>query len=142
MMGTTTSTTAVSPAQIAFPIQGIHLLSHLIVKDNVAENWKTFKQAWGNYTIIMNIHQHPETYQVALFLHSIGPDALKIFNGMSFDNVQEREKLENIIKKFDEFTIGETNETYERYVFNSQNQSPDETFDAYVAALRTLSQLL
>ena len=40
--------------------------------------------------------------------------------------------------KFDKFTIGETKQTYERYVFNSWNQSPDETFDAYVAALRTL----
>ena len=140
LQATTTSTTAsvASPAQIAFPIQGIHPPTHLDVKENVAENWKTFKQAWGNY--IMNIHQQPETYQLALFLHCIGPEALKIFNGMPFDNPQEREKLESIIKKFDEFTIGETNETYERYLFNSWNQSPEETFDAYVVALRTLSQ--
>ena len=47
----------------------------------------------------MNIHQQPETYQLALFLHCIGPEALKIFNGMPFDNSQEREKLESIIKK-------------------------------------------
>ena len=94
----------------------------------------------GNYAIIMNIHQQPETYQLALFLHCIGPEALKIFNGMPFENPQEREKLESIIQKFDEFTIGETNETYERYLFNSWNQSPEETFDAYVVALRTLSQ--
>ena len=110
------------------------------VKENITENWKTFKQAWHNYLIIMNVSQQPETYQVALFLHCIGPEALKIFNGMSFDNTQERDKLENIMKKFDEFTIGETNETYERYVLNCQNQLPDETFDAYMAALRTLSQ--
>ena len=88
----------------------------------------------------MNINQQPETYQIALFLHCIGPEALKIFNGMSFDNAQEKEKLENIVKKFNEFTIGETNETYEHYVFNSRNQSPDETSDACVVALRTLSQ--
>ena len=138
----TTRTTAsvASPAQIAFPIQGIHLPTHLDVKENISENWKTFKQAWGNYATIMNIHQQTETYQVALFLHCIGPEALKIFNGMPFDNAHEREKLESIIKTFDEFTIAETNETCERYVFNSRNQTPEETFDAYVAALRTLSQ--
>ena len=141
-MATTTSTTSsvASAAPIAFPMQGIHPPSHLDVKENIAENWKTFKQAWSNYAIIMNIHQQLETFKVALFLHCIGPEALKIFNGMSFDNAQEKEKLENILKKFDEFTIGETNETYERYMFNSRNQLPDETFDAYVAALRTLSQ--
>ena len=142
LQATTTSTTAsvASPAQIAFPIQGIHPPTHLDLKEKVAENWRTFKQAWGNYAIIMNIHQQPETYQLALFLHCIGPEALKIVNGMPFDNPQEREKLESIIKKFDEFTIGETNETYERYLFNSWNQSPEETFDAYVVTLRTLSQ--
>lgn len=82
----------------------------------------------------MNIHQQPETYQVVLFLHIIGPEALKKIHRMSFDSAQEREKLDNIIKKFDEFTSGETN------VRNSRYQSPDETFDAYMAALRTLSQ--
>lgn len=59
---------------------------------------------------------------------------------MSFDNPQEREQLESIIKKFDEFMIGEMNETYKRCVFNSRNQLPEETIDAYVATLRTLSQ--
>lgn len=113
LQATTTSTAAsvASPAQIAFPIQGIHPPTHLDVTENIAENWKTFKQPWGNYAIIMNIHQQPETYQVALFLHCIGPEALKIFNGMPFDNAHEREKLESIIQKFDEFMIGETNET-------------------------------
>ena len=141
-MATTTSTPAsvASPAQIAFPIQGIHPPSHLDVKENIAENWKTFKQAWTSYAIIINIYQQPEAYQVAFFLHCIGPEALKVFNGMSFDNTQEREKLESIMKKFDEFTIGETNETYQRYVFNTGNQSPEEIFDAYLTALCTLSQ--
>jgi len=63
----------------------------------MAENWKTFKQAWGNYAVILNIHQQSETYQVSLSLHYIGPEALKIFNGMPFDNPQEKEKLKSII---------------------------------------------
>ena len=137
---TTTTTTAASPAQAIFPMQGIHPPGHLDVKGNIADNWKSFKQQWSNYAVITNIHQQPEAYKVALFLHCIGPEALKIFNGMSFDNAQEREQLATIIKKFDEFTIGETNETYERYVFNSRNQSPEETIDAHVATLRTLAQ--
>ena len=32
--------------------------------------------------------------------------------------------------------IGEVNETYERYMFNSRDQEADEFIDAYVAALR------
>ena len=58
---------------------------------------------------------------------------------MSFENPDDREKLECIINKFEEFTIGEINETYESYVFNSRNQSPEETIDSYIATLRTLA---
>ncbi|KAK3731146.1 hypothetical protein QZH41_000004 [Actinostola sp. cb2023] len=42
------------------------------------------------------------------------PEALKIYNGMSFDAPEDKDKLDAVIKKFDQYTIGETNETYER----------------------------
>ena len=121
-------------------IQGIHPPAQLNTKSNIAENWKTFKQSWQNYSIIMNIDNQPEAYKVALFLHCIGPEAMKIYNGMSFESPEAKGTLSTIIDKFDQFTIGETNETYERYVFNSRNQNSDESIDAYVTSLRTLAQ--
>ena len=76
---------------------------------------------------------------MALFLYSVGPDAVKIYN--SFDLSDEnRRKLSEIIKEFDKFAIGETNETYERYVFNSRDQKEGESIDDYVGELRTLAQ--
>lgn len=77
---------------------------------------------------------------MALFLYSIGPDAVKIYN--SFDLSEgNRCKLSEIIKEFDNFVIGETNETYKRYVFNRHDQKEGESIDAYVGELRTLPQL-
>jgi len=65
---------------------------------------------------------------VALFLYSIGPEAVEIYN--SFDLSEEnRKKPSEIIKGFDNFAIGETNETYERYVFNSRDQKEGEAID-------------
>ena len=69
------------------------------------------------------LHGHRSTrdatpaYKVALFLHCIGADALKIFNGFQFDSPDDRNDLAKIIQKFDEFTIGELNETFERFFF-------------------------
>ena len=82
----TPSTAANAMASNISPIQGIHPPRPLDVKGNVADNWK------------MIITSQPEAYKVlykvALFLHCIGPGAVKIFNGMSFENPDDNEKLE------------------------------------------------
>ena len=107
---------------------------------NAVDNWKHFKQVWQNYAIITNLAAQTEQYRVALFLHCLGTDALKVYNGMQFETEEDRKSLEKIIQKFDEFTIGEVNETYERYIFNGRNQATDESIDAYVTVLRSLAK--
>lgn len=110
----------------------------LSAKDK-AVNWKVYKQQWENYSIVAQLDKQTEEYRVALFLYSVGPDAVKIYN--SFDLSDEnRRKLSEIIKQFDNFAIGETNETYERYVFNSRDQKEGESIADYVGELRTLAQ--
>ena len=52
----------------------------------------------------------------------------------------DKNDLAKIIQKFDEFTIWELNETFERYTFNSRNQQENESIDAYVTILRTLTK--
>ena len=52
----------------------------------------------------------------------------------------DRNDVAKIIQKFDEFTIGELNETFERYTFNYRNQQENEGIDAYVTALHTLAK--
>ena len=64
---------------------------------------------------------------------------MKIYNGMQFASETDRRTLSKIIEKFDEFTIGEFNETYERYIFNGRNQGQDESIDAFITALRSLA---
>ena len=90
--------------------------------------------------VIAQLEMQPPAYKVALFLYCIGADTLKIFNGFQFECPDDRNDLAKIIQKFDEFTIGELNETFERYNFNSRNQQENEGIDAYVTALRTLAK--
>ena len=65
---------------------------------------------------------------------------MKIFNGFQFDTPEDRNNRTKIIEKFDQYTIGELNETIERYNFNSRNQEENESIDAYVTALCTLAK--
>ena len=87
----------------------------------MAENWKVWKQMCNNYMIIVMLDTHSLEYKVALFLHCIGVNTLKILNGFQFDNPDDRNNLSKIIEKFDQYTIGELNEMFERYNFNSRN---------------------
>ena len=99
----------------------------LSAKDK-AVNWKVYKQQWENYSIVAQLDKQTEEYRVALFLYSVGPDAVKIYNSFDLSD-DNRRKLSEIIKQFDNFAIGETNETYERYVFNSRDQKEGESID-------------
>ena len=133
----TTASQATPPPTPNVPVKPPTKLN---LKENIAENWKTYKQQWQNYTIVANLTAQPEEYQVALFLHCMGAEALPVYNGLSFKSEEDKKKLSKIMEKLDEFAIGEVNETYERYLFSSRNQEGDESIDAYVAALLKLAQ--
>ncbi|GFR79815.1 retrovirus-related Pol polyprotein from [Elysia marginata] len=73
-----------------------------------------------------------------MFLLCIGTDALKVYNTFNLAE-DDTTKLQDIITKFENFIIGETNETYKRYKFNQRNQLSVETTDQFITALKTLS---
>ena len=113
--------------------------TNLDLSDNHrAENWKTFKQCWNHYSILTQLDRQPEEYKVALFLYSVGNEAVKSLNTFDLTDA-EKGNLKAIIAAFDKFAVGEKNETYGRYKFNSRDQR-DESVSAYITELRTLAQ--
>ena len=101
-----------SPTQISSPLNilpGIKPPGKLDIRTNAADNWKACKQTWQNYAIITNLDAQPEAYKVALFLHCIGPEALKVYNGVAFATEEGSKSLTRIFEMFDLHTIGEIN---------------------------------
>lgn len=86
----------------------------LNLRENTSENWKTYKQQQQNYVIVANLATQPEEYQVTLFLHCLGTNTLRVYNGLSFESKEDKKKLSKIMEKFDEFKIGKVNEAFER----------------------------
>ena len=72
--------------------------------------------------------------RTATLLTCIGPDALDILEGLDFEEESQRNNIDIVMKKLEEYCVGETNEIYERYCFNKQDQEINET----VGTLRTL----
>ena len=76
--------------------------------------------------------------QVALFLHTLADDALRVYNGFQFDNDDSERTINDITEKFEDFEVGEVNVTYERYLFNRCCQEEGDVFDKFLSDLRSL----
>ena len=113
---------------------GIMPPGKLVTTGNVADNWKVWKQMWSNYMVIAQLKMKLPVHKVALFLHCIGVDALKIFNGFQFDSPDD--KIDNNTKVW-WIHHWRTEQTFE---LNSRNQQENESIDAYITALGILAK--
>ena len=100
-----------------FPVPG-----KLDLRGNLAVNWKKFRRIWENYEIAMHLNKQDSSLRVATLLSCIGSNILDIFDGLLFDSEANRQDINKVLEKLEAYCIGETNETYERYVFNKRDQ--------------------
>ena len=113
----------------------------LNLSGNLSENWRRFKQQFQIYLIATGIDQKEEKIKASTFLHVIGPEALEIFNTFTFQNQDDKEKLQPIMDKFETYCNPRKNITYERHIFNMRNQQAGENIDAYVTDLKNKAKL-
>ena len=76
---------------------------------------------------------------MAAFNTCIGPKALTIHNGLSFQSEAERKNLAKILELRESYCLGKTNIIYERYRFNNRDQEAGESINTYASTLRSLS---
>ena len=65
---------------------------------------------------------------------------LDIYDGLLFDNDKEKTNIGKVLDLLEKYFIGETNEAYERYLFNKREQESGESFDAYFTNLWSLAK--
>lgn len=110
----------------------------LVIDNNIAENWKLFKLKWENFAIITSLADQPMKYQIAMLLHVLGDEALKAYHGFQFSKPEKDRTVEDILEHFEEFAVGEINVTYQRFLLNRRDQKEGETFENFLADVRTL----
>ena len=121
-------------------ITGIKPPGPLTIGPNLTADWKLFEQRWKMYATITQLSEHDDAYQVALFLHTVGEEALKVYNGFTFTTEEASRTVAEILAKFTDFAVGTVNETYERFVFNNRVQEEGELFDSFLTSLRSLAK--
>lgn len=91
--------------------------------------------------MVADLDRQASVYQTALFLHTIGQSGLRVYNSFVFAN-GETSNLDEIIEPFKRYAVGEKNETYERYLFNKLQQEPGESFESFLAKLRSHARIM
>ncbi|GFR97655.1 retrovirus-related Pol polyprotein from transposon 17.6 [Elysia marginata] len=124
---------------MATPPRQLPIPRPLILTGNLTTNWKVFKRDWNTYEIASKLRSETAEIRVATLLSCIGRDAINIFDGFQLTEEQNND-IQEILDAFEKYCIEETNESHERFVFNSRNQQEGESIDKYVAELRKLAK--
>ena len=106
----------------------------------MSENWKLFKERWQRYSLIAELENQSNQYQVASLLHCLSDEALKVYNGFHFEGEENAPTVEDITQNFEEFAVGQVNVTYERFSFYQIYQEEEESFKRFNSAVRGLSK--
>lgn len=100
---------------------GSRAVPQMLFQGNLANNWKIWRQLFENYLIASETYLKEQKVQCARLIHYIGEEALHIYNSFTFTEA-ERDKVDILIKKFEEYFTPRTNVIYERYKFFNMKQ--------------------
>ena len=79
-----------------------------------------------------------ERYQLAMLENCLEITALKVYNSVTFAD-GEVKTVQIYTNKLEQQIVGQINETYERYMFNSRDQN-NESIDMYINDRRKLAR--
>ena len=103
-----------------------------------AENWKSFKASWQNYEIAVILNQQPAAVRIATLLSVMGRDCFKTYQHLAMIQA-ERGNIENILTKRGEHFKPQHNIIFERFKYDTCNQTEGEGIKTYVLRLRKLA---
>ena len=102
----------------------------------MAENWRKWWQSFELYCIASGLSEKTEKVKSATFLHVAGEEAIKVFNTFIFEAGEDKEKLNKLKEKFEQYCEPRKNLTYLRHLFFTRSQNSGETIDSYVTDLK------
>ena len=111
----------------------------VLLTGNIAENWRKFRQEFELYMIASGHDGKPEKQKVALLLHVARKQAIDVFNTFALTEEQKAD-YDVVVQRFEIYCSPKTNETYERYMFNSRKQFQGEAVEQFVTELKIRAQ--
>lgn len=107
----------------------------LHINGNTAKNWRIWISRFRNNMCASELDKKAENIRCAQLLHYIGEDGYQVFKTFTFTDAQ-KDKIEELIKKFENHFLPRENTSYERYVFFNMKQKSGQPIEQFITSLR------
>jgi len=111
----------------------------MVCAGNTAANWKVFKEAYSDFATATELTGKGEEIQAATLKTVMGKECRQILSRLDLAE-EDKKKPKKILEKLEEYFAPTRNVLYERYLFHSAHQQPNETIDQYMIRLRHLAE--
>ena len=75
-------------------------------------SWRAFKQQFLLYIAAVWVDQRADERKIAMLLTVAGTDAIEVFNTFVYAQPEDKDKYDEVLKKFDEHCLSKKNERY------------------------------
>ncbi|XP_072384611.1 uncharacterized protein [Diabrotica undecimpunctata] len=108
-------------------------------RNNISHEWKFWKQKFQLFLTASGKSEKPDHIKIAILLNQLGDEGLKIFNTFEYENVEDDQKYNVVLCKFDTYCSPLKNLIYEHFKFFKRDQLQNESIDQFVTALKQLA---
>jgi len=75
---------------------------------------------------------------MAIFLNLVSKEGLERYNTLTFQNVEDNKKIEQVLKAFQDYCKPKKNILQSRYIFYKRSQKKNESIEEFLSACRGL----
>ena len=105
---------------------------------DLASNWSFFRSQFENYEIATGLNEKGNAVRVATLLSVMGKECFRVFKHLEMAD-DDRKKIEPTLTALQAHFEPTRNVIYERFKFNTCEQSQGETVAQYITKLRQLA---
>ncbi|KMQ85995.1 hypothetical protein RF55_15170 [Lasius niger] len=104
--------------------------------DDMASNWQSWKEDFIIFMKVTGYINKPNEIRANLLKNRIGKIGIDAIQKISFDKPQDKEDMDILIAKLEEFFNPPKNEVVERFQFFTRDKKQNETMDEYINILK------
>ena len=103
------------------------------------ELWPDWKQRWRRFHSATQLGERPNGVQISSLIYAMGQEAETIYDNFLYDEGEDPENHNTVLRKFDDHFVPTVNVIHERAKFYKRQQQPGENVETYLRALYELS---